>query len=437
MKFNSEKIANGMASLAGNRYFTAIRDGMSVIIPVSIVSSFFTLVAQLPTLIPALKPALTPYLADLTIPVTFSIGLMALFSCYAIAASLAKTYKLDRNSTSTIATMVFLLLAIKPGTITPQMAKTTGIAAGTVFPAQNFGAYGLFTAMVVAILSVEVIRFFKKHNLVIKMPDVIPPAVLNAFTSLIPAAVLIIVAWFIRVGLNFDFNAFLMQLLSPLAYFGKDNLISVLVPIFFNSLFWMFGIHGAITSTPVVPYWYAHLNANMAAIAHGATAATVPHFMTEQFLQFFVYIGGSGSILALCILLAFMSKSKTGKAMGAVVLVPSIFNINEPIIFGLPIVLNPYFAVPFILAPMADGIITWAATVMGLLNKTTSMVPWPLPAPIGAFLATGYDWRAIIVTLINIAVSALIYFPFFKMWDKHQVKIEAETAAEEAQAAKA
>ncbi|WEV40211.1 PTS transporter subunit EIIC [Lactobacillus sp. ESL0684] len=429
MKFNSEKISSVMAAIAGNRYMSAISNGMAVIIPVSIASSIFTLIAQIPL------PFIKQNIAAFQLPVTFSIGLMGLYACYSIASHLAKSYKLDRNSSSTIAVMVYLMLTITPGTITPEIAKKTGIAAGTVFPAQNFGSYGLFTAMFAAAASVWVIHFFKEKNLVIKMPDGMPPAVSSAFTSLIPASVLIIAAWLIKAGLHFDLNQALLDLLSPLAQFGKDNLISVLVPIFFNSLFWLFGVHGAITSTPVYPFWYQHLNANMAAVTHGATAATVPHFMTEQLLQFFVYIGGAGSILALCILMAFFSKSEMGKAMGKVVLIPSIFNISEPVMFGIPIVLNPYFAAPFILAPMADGLITWAATVTGLLNKTTAIVPWVLPGPIGAFFATGYDWRAIVVGIINILVSMLIYLPFFKMWDRHQIKVEAETEAEEVAAA--
>ena len=125
-----------------------------------------------------------------------------------------------------------------------------------------------------------------------------------------------------------------LALLSPLSNFGKDNFISSVIPPFFNSLFWLFGIHGAITSTPIYPYWYKNLDANMAAIAHGVGAANAPRFMTEQFFQWFVYIGGSGTILGLCILLAFMSKSSFGKTLGKAVIIPSIFNINEPIIFG-------------------------------------------------------------------------------------------------------
>ncbi|KRM86659.1 PTS sugar transporter subunit IIC [Liquorilactobacillus vini] len=425
--FNAEKISNEMAKLAGNRYLTAIRDGMAVIIPVAIVGSFFTILTQLP--IDSWKAFIKPYTVALSLPITFSIGLMGLYSCYAIAASLAQTYKLDRNSSATIAVMVFLLLVIKPGTITAKISKLSGIAAGTVLPSQNFGAYGLFTAMLSAIVSVEVIRFFKEKHLVIKMPKGVPASVSNSFTALIPAAVLIIGAWIIKEGLHFDVNAGLLSLLSPLAHFGKDNFVSVITPIFFNSLFWLFGVHGAISSTPVYPYWYKNLYANISAVSKGATAATAPHFMTEQFFQFFVYIGGSGAILALCILLAFFSKSAMGKTLGKVVIIPSIFNINEPIIFGLPIVLNPYFAAPFILAPIADGIITWFAMITHLVNRTIALVPWTLPAPIGAYMATGFDWRAIILTIINIFVAILIYFPFFKIWDKRQLEKEKTAAA--------
>ncbi|MCI1891109.1 MAG: PTS transporter subunit EIIC [Schleiferilactobacillus harbinensis] len=427
MAFNTEKISTDMAKIAGNRYLTAIRDGMAVIIPVAVVGSFFTIATQLP--IDSWKAFIKPYVAALGLPITFSIGLMALYSCYAIASSLAQTYKLDRNSSATVAVMVFLLLVIKPGAITAVISKKTGIAVGTVFPTQNLGAYGLFTAMLAAIVSVEVIHFFKARNLVIRMPKGVPASVSNSFMALVPAAVLIVAAWAVKEGLHFDVNAGLLTLLSPLAHFGKDNFLSVITPIFFNSLFWLFGVHGAVSSTPVYPYWYKNLYANMDAVTHGATAATVPHFMTEQFFQFFVYIGGSGAILALCILLAFASKSSMGRTLGKVVIIPSIFNINEPIIFGLPIVLNPYFAAPFILAPIADGIITWLAMISHLVNKTIALVPWTLPAPIGAYMATGFDWRAIILTLVNIAVAMVIYYPFFKAWDRRQLATEQAAAA--------
>lgn len=425
-KFNAAKITSKMSKLAGNRYFVAIRDGMAVIIPVAIVGSFFTIISQFP--VDSWKKFITPYLPALQVPVTFSIGMMALYSCYAMAAALAEHYKLDRNSSATVATMALFILAVSPGTLTAKAAKLSGMVAGTVLPSTNFGAQGLFTAMVVSMVSVEIIRWFKEKNLVIKMPDGVPPAVSNSFVSLIPASVIILIAWIIKELLHFDLNAGLLALLSPLSNFGKDNFISAIVPPFFNSLFWLFGIHGAITSTPIYPYWYKNLDANMVAIAHGVSAANAPRFMTEQFFQWFVYIGGSGTILGLCILLAFASKSSFGKTLGKAVIIPSIFNINEPIIFGLPIVLNPYFAIPFIITPMITGALTYFATVLHLVSRTIALVPWTLPGPIGAYMATGFDWRAAVLSLINIVISIVIYYPFFKVWDKKQLEKEAKNA---------
>ena len=426
-KFNAAKITSKMSKLAGNRYFVAIRDGMAVIIPVAIVGSFFTIISQFP--VDSWKKFITPYLPALQVPVTFSIGMMALYSCYAMASALAGHYNLDRNSSATVATMAFFILAISPGTLTAQAAKLSGMLAGTVLPSTNFGAKGLFTAMLVSMISVEIIRWFKEKNLVIKMPDGVPPAVSNSFVSLIPASVIIVLAWVIKEVLHFDLNAGLLAVLSPLSNFGKDNFISSIIPPFFNSLFWLFGIHGAITSTPIYPYWYKNLDANMAAIAHGVTAAHAPRFMTEQFFQWFVYIGGSGTILGLCILLAFVSKSSFGKTLGKAVIIPSIFNINEPIIFGLPIVLNPYFAIPFIVTPMVTGAITYFAMALHLVSRTIALVPWTLPGPIGAYMATGFDWRAAILSIINIIISIVIYYPFFKVWDKKQLEKEEKDSA--------
>ncbi|MCH4170356.1 MAG: PTS transporter subunit EIIC [Lactobacillus sp.] len=434
MALNSDKITESMAKVAGNRYLTAIRDGMAVIIPVAIVGSFFTLISQLP--FAWWTKLIKPLASALATPVSFSIGFMSIYACFAIASHLAATYKIDRTSSGVVAVMVFLTLAIQPGTLIPKLAKLAHITAGSVFPAQNFGAYGLFTCMLSAIGTVEVIRFCRARNWVIKMPKGVPTAVSASFVALIPAAIVIILAWVIREALHFDVNEFLLTVLSPLGHFGKDNFPSVIAPILLNSVFWLFGVHGSAIATPIFwPYWYPNLNANMAAVAHGATAATAPHYMTEQFFQWFVYIGGAGATLALCILLTFFSKSAMGKMMGKVTIIPGLFNINEPIIFGLPLVLNPYFAIPFILAPLAMGVITWLATIMHLVNRTIALVPWTLPGPIGAFMATGFDWRAIVLALFNIGVAMVIYWPFFKAWDRNQLKQEQQAAATDAKAA--
>ncbi|MGN1272279.1 MAG: PTS sugar transporter subunit IIC [Lactobacillus sp.] len=429
-KINVDKITEKMSKAAGNRYFTAIRDGMAVIIPVAIVGSCFTIITQFP--VAGWTKFIAPYASALQVPVTFSIGMMALYSCYAMAAALAKTYELDRNSSATIATMAFFILAVDPAVLDAKTAASLKLSVGTVLSASNFGAKGLFTAMLVSMLSVEIIRWFRDKHIVIKMPDGVPPAVSNAFVSLIPAAVIILIAWLIKEVLHYDLNAGLLALLAPLSQFGKDNILSAIIPPIFNSVFWFFGIHGAITATPIIPYWYQNLDANMKAVAHGATAATAPHFMTEQYFQWFVYIGGSGTILALCILLFFFSKSAYGKAMGKAVTLTSIFNISEPITFGLPLVLNPYFGIPFVLAPVAASIVTYFAMSLHLVSRTIALVPWTLPGPIGAFMSTGFDWRAIVLNIINIIVAMLIYWPFFKAWDNMHLREEQKAQKEDA-----
>ena len=430
-----DKTIDVMSKIAANRYLRAIRDGMAVIIPVTIVGSFFTIVTQLP--ITAWTNFIKPYAAGLAIPINFSMGFMAIYAAFAIAGRLAEDYHFDHISTGVVSVMVFLLLAVKPITTTSAAFKALGLkAAATVVPLTHFGAAGLFTAMLAGILTAEVTRICRDHHLVITLPDGVPPAVAASFSALIPATFLIVGAWVIHVGLNFDVNAFLQWVFSPLAYFGRDNLLSVIVPILLTDIVWLFGIHGAALATPIFwPLWYPNLNDNLAAISKGATAATVPHFMTEQFFQWFVYIGGAGATLSLCILLAFFSKSAYGKTIGRVTIIPGIFNINEPVIFGVPIVMNPYFAIPFVLAPLTMGIITWAATVLHLVSRTVALVPWTLPGPIGALMTTAWDWRAAVLCIINIIVATFIYYPFFKIWDRNQLKTEQDAAKADAEKA--
>lgn len=433
---NTDKIVSVMGKIAGNRYLVAIKNGMAVIIPVAIVGSFFTIATQLP--IPAWTNFIKPYAAGLAIPVNFSIGFMSVYACFAIAANLAESYEFDKVSTGVVALMTYLILAIKPGTLTAQAAKLSNMAAGTVLPTTNFGAAGLFTAMLAAIITADIIRWCRKKNMVIKLPDGVPPAVINSFAALIPSVFLIGGAWIIRVGLHFDVNAGLQWIFSPLAYFGKDNLASVIVPILLVNIVWLFGIHGAALATPIFwPLWYPNLNANMAAIAKGATAANAPHYMTEQFFQWFIYVGGAGATLALCILLAFFAKSSFGRTLGKATIIPGIFNINEPIIFGVPIVMNPFFAIPFVLAPLCMGILTWLATILHLVNRTIALVPWTLPGPVGAYMATGFDWRAAVLCTINLIIAVAIYWPFFKAWDNDQLRREQLAAKKDAEKAKA
>lgn len=425
-RFDFTKVVQVMGAIANNRYLTAIRNGMSVIIPVTIIGSMFIIALNLP--IDAWKEMIAPYADKLMIPMNFTMDFMSVYVCVGIASSLCDDYKIDKVSTSVLSVLAFLIATITPASIDPELAQKAGIeVSGTVLPLGNFGAAGLFTAIIASIFTVEVVRFSIKRNLVIKMPNGVPTSVINSFAALVPGAIVIVVAWILKVGLNFDINKALQWVFSPIGYFAGDTVLSVIVPILLITIVWIFGIHGMIIATPILyPFWYENLNANINAAASGSA---IPHFMTEQFFQWFVWIGGAGATLSLAFLMAFLGKSDFCKKMGRFTFIPGIFNINEPLIFGVPIVMNPFFALPFILAPLAMGIVTYLAMgVFHLVSYPIAIVPWTLPAPIGALMATGFDWRAAVLAVVNIVIAGVIYYPFFRAFDKNMLDKEKSAA---------
>ena len=425
-RFDFTKVVQVMGAIANNRYLTAIRNGMSVIIPVTIIGSMFIIALNLP--IDAWKEMIAPYADKLMIPMNFTMDFMSVYVCVGIASSLCDDYKIDKVSTSVLSVLAFLIATITPASIDPELAQKAGIeVSGTVLPLGNFGAAGLFTAIIASIFTVEVVRFCIKRNHVIKMPNGVPTSVINSFAALVPGAIVIVVACILKVGLNFDINKALQWVFSPIGYFAGDTVLSVIVPILLITIVWIFGIHGMIIATPILyPFWYENLNANINAAASGSA---IPHFMTEQFFQWFVWIGGAGATLSLAFLMAFLGKSDFCKKMGRFTFIPGIFNINEPLIFGVPIVMNPFFALPFILAPLAMGIVTYLAMgVFHLVSYPIAIVPWTLPAPIGALMATGFDWRAAALAVVNIVIAGVIYYPFFRAFDKNMLDKEKSAA---------
>jgi len=344
--------------------------------------------------------------------------IMSLYIVFGIGYNLAKSYDLDPLSAAQLSTAAFLL------TIAPTMDKKLGF----VLPMTNLGGHGLFVAMFVAIFSVEIYRLCKNKNITIKMPPQVPPSVSRSFESLIPVVFVLGAMSIITVVFQLDLHTLVDKIVGPLVFAG-DTLPGVLVPVFLTTFFWAFGIHGmSIVGTIERPLWEVYLAKNAEAHAAGES---LPHIAPETFFQWFVWIGGAGATLGLVICILLFAKSQFLKKFGKAVSIPSLFNINEPVIFGLPIVLNPIMVIPFIIIPLVLTVITYLATLFGLVNATSVMAPWTLPAPIGAYLATGGDWRAIVLVLFNIAVSVIIYFPFFKMYDRKMVLEESGESKEQ------
>ncbi|MHC5228320.1 PTS sugar transporter subunit IIC [Enterococcus sp. LJL99] len=422
--FIDSKLAGPMEVLANQRHLRAIRDGIIATLPLIIIGSFFLIVAFPP--LPAswgISKFLTENAATILLPYRMTMYIMSLYATFGIGASLAKTYKLDVVSGGILATIAFLLTFI-PVNIPAEALDAAG-TTGFVLPMANLGGGGMFVGIITSILAVEIYRLTDKSKFKITMPDQVPPAVARSFESLTPTLIVILGMATITYFIGFDWHTAISKVVSPLVS-AADTLPSVLLLIFMITFFWVFGIHGvSIIGSLARPVWLQLLEGNTTALASGEA---LPHIGAEPFFQWFVWIGGSGCTIGLAILLAFTAKSEYGSKLGKAIITPSIFNINEPVIFGVPIVLNPILMLPFIVTPMICATIAWFATKAGLVAAVTVTAPWTLPGPIGAFLATGGDWRAAVLNVILIVVSIICYYPFVKIYDKDELEKEKGAA---------
>lgn len=423
-------LAGPMATIANQRHLRAIRDGIIATLPLIIVGSFFLIIA-----FPPLPPSwgiyqfLSENAATILLPYRMTMYIMSLYATFGIGASLAKTYKLDVVSGGLLATIAFLLTFIHVN-IPLEAAEAAG-TSGFVLPMANLGGGGMFVGIITSILAVEVYRLTDKSKFKITMPEQVPPAVARSFEALTPTLIVILVMASISYYIGFDWHTAVSKIVSPLIS-ATDTLPSVLLLIFLITFFWAFGIHGvSIIGSLARPLWLQILESNTTAAAAGQA---LPSIAAEPFYQWFVWIGGAGCTIGLAILLAFTAKSKYASKLGKAIITPSIFNINEPVIFGVPIVLNPTLIIPFIFVPMVCATITWFATKLGLVSAVTITAPWTLPGPIGAYLATGGDWRAAVLNILLIILSVFMYYPFVKIYDKNELAkeqaLETETPRE-------
>lgn len=312
-------------------------------------------------------------------------------------------------------------------------AILSGIEIGTGTLAR-FGASSLFVTFIVSFYAVRIYAFCVQKHIVIKLPDVVPSGVANSFTSLIPVAFVAIVTMLIQ-GIFQLFGTNIFDIVSiPFGFVVNivDTLPGMLVIIFLIHALWSVGVHGANIISSLLS---AIQLSNMAENALGG------HYLyAGEFLNSFIVAGGSGATLGLTILMLVFAKSEQLKAVGKAEIACAIFNINEPLLFGLPIVYNPSMIIPFILAPMAAGAATWIEFQLGLFPPITIYAPWCAPSPLCAFISTGGSVGAIIGSCINIVVATLVYLPFFKRYDaklyaEEQAKLAEKNAEKEVEAA--
>jgi cellobiose PTS system EIIC component len=431
-KLNSiveNKIIPFAGKVGDQRHLRAMRDGIVLAMPLLIIGSLFLIIGFLP--IPGYEEFMAGIFGDqwldkLLYPVGATFDIMALIASFGIAYRLAESYKVDGLTAGAISVSAFLLATPYKIPFTPEGAKEAIMVSGGI-PTALTGSAGLFVAMLIAMLSTEIYRKIVQKNLVIKMPDGVPPSVGKSFIALVPGFIVIAIVWILRLLIeNTSFeslhNIVGILLGKPLSLLG-GSLFGILFAIFLIQLFWSTGLHGSIIVGSVLsPVFLAAMDQNRVAFQAGQP---VPNIVTDQFIPIWIDMGGSGATLALVTIMLIRARSKQLKSLGKLAVAPALFNINEPIIFGFPMVMNPLMAIPFILVPLINVLVTYLCMSSGLVAKPVGIaVPWTMPPIIGGYLATGGKISGAVMQLVNFTIALLIYYPFFRIADKQKVKEE-------------
>jgi PTS system cellobiose-specific IIC component len=418
MKWMEEKFVPVAGRIGSQRHLAAIRDGFVGIMPLVLAGSIAVLLNNtLGAWIPGLGNILGPINSNVW---WGTFAMLALLVTFSVGYNLAKSYEEDGLSAGLISVAAFLITL-------PQGTDESGW--GFLWNGY-LDAKGLFTGLIVALIATEIFVKLTKRGLVIKMPENVPPAVGKAFAALIPGFISVYVFGLItflitKAGLNSLYDVIFNIIQKPLMGLGQGVVSVVLIPILIN-LFWFFGLHGANIFEPIMQSIYMPaLVENAAAVEAGLKA---PHLVTKTFFDSYVHLGGSGATLALILAIFLVVKErKEYKEVAKLSLAPGIFQINESIMYGLPIVLNPILFIPFLLVPGVISLIAYLATAIGLVPPTYVVIPWISPVGIGAFLGTGAKGIGsimAILALVNFAVATLIYLPFVKMAEKQAIDRE-------------
>lgn len=402
------------AKIGSQRHLVAIRDGFASITPIIMAGAFAVLFNNL---------GWKPYqnFMDWLLPANWkdfgggvwngTFAIMSLLIVFTISYHLAKSYEKDGLSAG-IVSLAALLILYKP-------------TKDGALPMDFLGGQGLFVALIVALIATEIfVKLVGNPKLIIKMPEGVPPAVAKSFAALLPSIIVLAITAavkqiFAAIGVADIHQALFVALQAPLQGV-MGSLGGLLVLVLVQQFLWFFGLHGSNILAPIINAVLLPLTeANVRAFKNGVNPE---HIVNSQFLDSYVNMGGSGATIALLIAIFIIGKkSKSQKTIANLSIGPGMFNINEPVIFGLPIILNPIYFIPFILAPLASGIIAYVLTVIGFAPKVVVMAHWTTPPILGAIISTN-SIRGGITALICMAVSIIIYMPFVHMATKKDQK---------------
>ena len=404
--------------ISRNKYLRAIRDGFIAGMPVILFSSIFILIAYVPNAwgFHWSKDIET----FLMTPYSYSMGILAFFVAGTTAKGLTDSMNRDLPATNQInyistmlATMVgFLLMAAEP-------AKDGGFL--TAF----MGTKGLLTAFIAAFVTVNVYKVCVKNNVTIRMPDEVPPNISQVFKDLIPFTVSVVLLYglelIVKGGLGVTVAESIGTLLAPL-FSAADGYVGITIIFGAFAFFWFIGIHGpSIVEPAIAAITYANAEVNLNLLQQGMHADKI---LTSGTQMFIVTMGGTGATLVVPFMFMWLCKSKRNRAIGRASVVPTFFGVNEPILFGAPLVLNPIFFIPFIFAPIANvWIFKFFIETLGM-NSFTANLPWTTPGPLGIVLGTNFQFLSFALAALLIVVDIVIYYPFLKVYDEQILEEE-------------
>lgn len=419
-----EKLKPYFDAIARNRYLKAIKDGFIAAMPIVLFSSIFMLLAYVPNIFGFYwSKTVEEFLMK---PYNYSMGILGLVvagtTCYNLTKSLNRDMPVD-NQINDISTMMcamvgFLVLAVD------------SIKNG--FASEYMGSKGLLTAFLVAFFVANVYKFFIKRNITIKMPDAVPPNISQTFKDVIPFAACIIVLtvfdFFFRKQFDMCFAQAVIQVFQPL-FTAADGYVGLAIIYGAMAMFWFVGIQGpAIVEPAVSAIYYVNISNNLGLFQAGDHAANI---LTPGVQQFVATLGGTGATLMITLMFAFLAKSKELKAIGRASSVPVLFGVNEPILFGAPLILNPVFFIPFIFAPILNvWLFKFFVDFFGM-NSFMYILPWTTPGPIGLFLGCGMGVKVAILAVLLLVMDFVIYYPFFKVYDHQKCQEEKEKGISE------
>lgn len=423
-----EKILMPIADKLGrNKVLNAIRDGFLITTPLLIVGSIFLLIANFP--IPGWVDFWTGILGEgweswFTNVSTATFSIIALLTCMGTGYAYSRELKGDAIQGAAVALVSFIILM--PTKIGFEGVDGPGAVSGLSF--KYIGSDGIFLALIISLSSVVIFNWIYKKGWTIKMPEGVPQAVADSFAALIPSAIVMGVFFLIRIGFEFTpfetaHNFIFKVLQTPLQGAG-NTLAAQIVYSLAGTAFWFFGINGpAVANTVFSPIFKILTIENLNAFQAGTE---LPNMFTGPFVDFFTTFGGGGSTLSLVIVMLLVCKSKRITQLGKLAIVPGIFGINEPIIFGLPIVLNPVLIVPFIGVPIVNILLSTFAFQAGWMPYTTGVsLPWATPIGFSGYISTGSVFAGVFQVILLI-IGCVLYYPFIKMLDKQYLRDEED-----------